>query len=573
MSNHTFNETTMKVGMILFGTVLCLGRCYAVDWDAGGGADQDWATPDNWSGDTVPTTGDDAYIGCDTLSVAAAKVTQAGAVSRNLYLGYNVDDMGTLTIEGEGELRPTTTYQSAYVGYSGAGTVNLMGGYLGSNGYLRLGTNEGAVGTVHHTGGTAYFRSIEVGSGTGTTGVYNLSAEGDIDVPYTLLVGKAGTGTFNQTGGTNVVGGYSGATIGQSSGGVGTVNHSAGTFQRWSFNIGADEGSSGTYNLTGSAVMHGVRAVTIGNSGTGVLNQSAGTTLSGGYYYGSFLNIGNGPGGEGTYDLGNADGTGTVAFTSALTMTIRGDATASGMFRGWSEDGSGNLFSCNGGVLTNNGQVIADGYGQDRALNLSAFDSVDNTIDNTSSNGWYAVNKGKLVLPGITVASGLSQHNWGEASEDTGVDLINSLRMEFTDVASGGPLAISLLAADRSDVPDTKAVFNAGPSIGIWDIADAGSFDFGDGFVDLTFRYNTSLFAMDNLYPLQLLHYLDGEWVDITAGYDDTHIWGNGIDRFSLFAVGYYVPEPTTLVLTLLGVVWLVCHRRRQNPHTCHVDA
>src|SRR5688500_12472425 len=31
-------------------------------WDGGGGADRDWSTPANWSGDAEPGTGDDAVI-------------------------------------------------------------------------------------------------------------------------------------------------------------------------------------------------------------------------------------------------------------------------------------------------------------------------------------------------------------------------------------------------------------------------------------------------------------------------------------------------------------------------------
>src|SRR5690606_26971678 len=112
--------------------------------------------------------------------------------------------------------------------------------------------------------------------------------------------------------------------------------------------------------------------------------------------------------GSGTFELGDADGTGIFRQKGGLEGTardilVREHPQSDGTFVGH----GGVEFT---GTLTNNGQVIADGYGTSRTLDLSHFSAIANTIENgvgVSNNkdlgGWYAVNKGKLVLPGIAV--------------------------------------------------------------------------------------------------------------------------------------------------------------------------
>ena len=52
--------------------------------------------------------------------------------------------------------------------------------------------------------------------------------------------------------------------------------------------------------------------------------------------------------------------------------------------QGWGSVGTG-------GTLVNNGRVIADGFEHLRALDLSGFSRVVNTIDNPpgGNNGWF----------------------------------------------------------------------------------------------------------------------------------------------------------------------------------------
>ena len=63
------------------------------------------------------------------------------------------------------------------------------------------------------------------------------------------------------------------------------------------------------------------------------------------------------------------------AAPGAVSMIVRNTSTAQGRVYGW-----GNVDL--GGMLEQNGEIIADGYGQSRDLNLSSFSQIDNTIDN-----------------------------------------------------------------------------------------------------------------------------------------------------------------------------------------------
>ena len=194
--------------------------------------------------------------------------------------------------------------------------------------------------------------------------------------------------------------------------------------------------------------------------------------------------------------------------------------TSYATLKGWGSVGlSGNL--------VNNGYMIADGYGQERSLDLSSFGNVFNTIDNDmydlsgnndayygkGETGWFAVNSANLVLPLITVNTGAGAYNWGESSGDTDIDLINSIRLDFANVTVGDSLAISLLADDRSEVSDS-----VGNILGIWKLA-APSLAFTT--VDITVRYDDVMAATQGIFEGNIkLFRRDGwraDWVDITA--------------------------------------------------------
>lgn len=226
----------------------------------------------------------------------------------------------------------------------------------------------------------------------------------------------------------------------------------------------------------------------------------------------------------------------------------------------WYESGAGSM-SGNGtvgltGWFVNNGKVIADGG----TLDLSSFSSVNTNyssdgstapkdIENSSDNGWYAINGGKLILPAVAVDSGSSSVNWGERQSDAVIDLINSVRVSFTD-SSAGQLDIALLARDRSEARGLNTV-------GVWDVNFTGTF----GSAQLQFRYDDADVARLGIDQSQLKVFKStaGGWQDITASVDTFNhiITSSSVSEFSIFAVGkrpsycgesgtYYLPYDLT---------------------------
>jgi hypothetical protein len=242
---------------------------------------------------------------------------------------------------------------------------------------------------------------------------------------------------------------------------------------------------------------------------------------------------------RGHLKLGNATGA-TGEVTGAGNMLIKNGAHASGI---GIVQGFGNINLT--GALTNNGKVIADGWGgantSDRTLAMKNFSSIATVeASQMTGAGWYAQNRGKLVLPDVNVTGGSSTVYFGEDAAGS-QKLVNSIKMDFTNV-NGGVLKVSLLSADNSESSGT------GNIIGLWDI-NAGNFDFGNGSVNLTIKYDAARLAELGLNEanLKLFQKVDCSWVDVTASVDTVNklICANGITSFLQFAVGTditYVP-------------------------------
>jgi RNA polymerase sigma factor (sigma-70 family) len=264
--------------------------------------------------------------------------------------------------------------------------------------------------------------------------------------------------------------------------------------------------------------------------------------------------------GEGLFLLGNADSTGQVTQTGdggGVDLTVGAIRSATGTLRGW---GTVALI----GRLANNGRVIADGYGQDRSLDLSSFSTVANDFSNRDTKGWYAVNHGRLDLPAIAVSQGTHTYTWGGSADDDHVSLVNSARLTFTDVQSDAVVKIALLALDRSDTPAFPAEHHL---VGVW------SFDQNNltaaGGLDLQVRYDDALAAQLGLDEnvLKLWKY-DGQWERLD--FDPTflrdplnhtlfvHTDPTGMTYFAVSA-----PEPGTLSLITGGLLLLSVRRRR----------
>ena len=250
-----------------------------------------------------------------------------------------------------------TSGTSAFIGKTGDGTLNIMGGSAVSNGYGRIGFTFGVTGLVTVSGAGSMWTSGyasyvgyggsgvlnitnggEVGNSTGHIG-YNSGSTGEVTVdgvgsnwtnPYSLYVGYGGSGVLNITGGGAVS--NSNGYIGYNSGSTGevTVDGSGSTWTNSaiievaSFNSGTLEISDGgkVSNTTGYIGRHS------GSTGEVTVDGTGSTwTNSSNFYVGLF--------GSGVLNI-----TGGGLVSVAETLTIDNDS-----------DGDGFINMATGGML------------------------------------------------------------------------------------------------------------------------------------------------------------------------------------------------------------------------------
>lgn len=289
-------------------------------------------------------------------------------------------------------------------------------------------------------------------------------------------------------------------------------------------------------------------------------------TQTGGTFEANRLSIGGR--GHGEYHL-NA---GTI---SASELIIRETINSFGKLRGHGYVNVGERF-------VQNGRVVADGKNQRRSLDLRHSPPVQNTIENKpdESNGWYAVDGGKLDLPPQHVSEDRT-YTFGESANDPTLDLVNSVRLTARNVSTPGDASISLLTLSTN--PDEFASLPAGWGVvGFWEF-DRGALD-ADAF-DFTVRYNhvaaDYLPGGDRL--LTFLTY-DGDWSALAFNLVDIDLKNRIIEGtltgdFSHFAVagpldlmsvfddhprprGGNVPEPAMAVVIVVFGLSLMRFRR-----------
>lgn len=241
-----------------------------------------------------------------------------------------------------------------------------------------------------------------------------------------------------------------------------------------------------------------------------------------------------------------------------------------------------------GGPLDASGQVIADGRGAERTLDLTLVEGILNGQDNPADgiNGWYAMRRGKLTLPQIAVQPAMASLTWGEDPSDPTLDLVNSVRLTFNQpLATAGTVQLSLLSPDRDDVPQLVS----GDSIlGLWSINAQG---IGLDDLGLIVRYDElQARAMGTGEGRLRLWGYDGDWKQLGDDFwldRDANLISARASGISLFAVTAgrpilisapgngpsgpsapppatgVVPEPSGLLL-LVGLSTLLLRRRRR---------
>jgi len=196
-----------------------------------------------------------------------------------------------------------------------------------------------------------------------------------------------------------------------------------------------------------------------GNYGTGrlIVNEGGAITNMHQLYLGA-----PGVGSDGTLELhggkvavkgSNTTGTQRIFIG---TEDSRGDETRGRIV------GHGTLSSCNGQSLRIRpyGQFIADGYGETHDLNLAEIRTVgakaDDNVNGCGTNGWFAVNKGRLIYPRTQncTASQTSHPTVGDYPNRGTPTMMNSLRYTLETCPTVQYFNFAeLYATDRDDIP------------------------------------------------------------------------------------------------------------------------
>ncbi len=353
-----------------------------VFWQLPAGQMGDWSVATNWGG-TVP----------------------------NGFLAGEITNGGTATI--------TSAVLSCYQAYVTNGGILMTGGSLNFTGVLYL-TASNSTTTFTQTGGVLSMPSSAAGVNVDTlangTSTYNLSNSGYVTGPE-LSLGFSGTGTCNQSGGTDAM---TGIIMGNESGGL------------------------GTYNLMGAGYIT-TNLITVGNTGhaSGNFVQSGGTTVVFNQpTIAGFLYLAAAPNGSGSYSLTSGllsapqefvGEVGSGAFTqSGGTNNIPAESIfTTQLMLGEVGGSTGSYVLSQSGVLTASGHEIIGGSGTGNFTQSGGINTLTGTNgtsqlilaqSTSSSTGTYTLSgTGQLTAP----SESIGQSGSGVFTQSGGSNTVN----------------------------------------------------------------------------------------------------------------------------------------------------
>jgi hypothetical protein len=335
-TNRMNFDNVVRIGQIY--TVVLISSALAAPTLGKNWADgtANWNVPANWNPAAVPTAG-------ETVNIAFTDGT-----ARTVTLNTNTPALALVSVDLTGAGTAAST-----LSIPGANTLTasamFVGGYNGS-------ANTAGRGAVIHSNGNVTMTTgsdLALAVGAGSTGTYTLSGVGGLFANQSEFIGYGGTGTFNQSAGTN------------------TINASS----VGSLDLGGLSTGNGTYNLSGTGVLNVTAQEHVGDQGTGSFIQTGGTnTISGTKPSDATpndLNIAYGATGIGTYSI--SGGTATVPGD----VYVGGSAAGVGGFGTLNVSGTGTMTIAGGLSVYHHLNSVANLSGgtlRVKALNLTAAD-------------------------------------------------------------------------------------------------------------------------------------------------------------------------------------------------------
>ena len=443
----------------------------------------------------------------------SAKITSTSA----FYLGYGTSAAGTMTMGGNSSFSNSGEFNLGYnAGVTGSLTLtNSATAEVGGKAYIGRGASATGNMTLADSAMVTFKNDLHVGYSTGSTGNISLTNSAVLDVEGQVFVGDNATasGNISLAGDSRMYATNVAMLVGYNAGATGTVTitENAQLHAPWLAIGQTDKPDTtgfiklydnamlvatniciprwggqgwGTLEVGGNSVVtnvhilrlayHAEQTTGVGRSGTlamrggsvfFTIDPANSNYVANGYYNPIALN------GYISTARGRIRGWGKIAFSDPRTyvteaVNTKGEASPSG--------------------IVHYGQVIADGEGEERDLDFGRFGAMNysNTQANPSgTNGWFAVNKGRLKLPRCLPRKEANFRCVGDHWEldySSGTSGANRLANTFTTVFTGAELNnfifAELYATDRDDIPAGLDGIGADKVISVW---RTGLFDDG----------------------------------------------------------------------------------------------
>ena len=448
------------------------------------------------------------HIGIGLGGTGTVEVVGGEFACENIFVG--VTSKASLLIKGG------TVASTVYCGWQGKahGTVEMSGGTLSYSPVI----GRDASGEFRFRGGASYIYDLRLGDMANGYGVLDVNSSTRFDVSSSFLCGYNGRGMATLHSGMQQV--Y--FKIGGNTNHVSEVTILDGATNRVGSSVNV-----GGYPMP--AMQDGAMVGTTEHAGCGILTLRGGTV----HFYGD---------------------------SSSVNFLIGRYADGWGCLRGYGKIAPKKSAETNVRMAGGNCVIRADGFGEERDLDLHEVVNITNYFGEVdvagSTNGWYAVNKGRVLYPRTWFGTAADARCFGDYPYSAKPRFVNSVRFSITGAANNNFFRGGLCATDRSDIPSGLP---PGDVIGVWNF---GLFNHVNdntkqsySTVSLTFRYDHTQARPDR--PLYLYRHNGTSWVRVgTAAPNDEHListasalspLSSGTMNVGFFAV--VVPKGGTMVL------------------------
>lgn len=523
----TFNAIC-RIGTACFGTVGLAGSSLATFNGVCAIGASTGSTGELRMSDSARAVANNEFNICSGQGVTGL-VSMAGSsvisnMSKAFVIGRFMNSFGKMEMKDTSRLVCPTTM---YLGHGEDGNSTGVRGELVmrddsevemTGEYLRLGTKPGATGVIDMRGFSVLAAENEFGVGrhTSSTGLVTVAENARLDCGSIYLADYS-SAFARMTVSDSAVVSCPVMTVGSGDGAVAELKLSGGSLlsvsNLWvAYNASA---STGTVEIADNAVVSN-DYINIGReseTSLGVLWMRGGSIIQSGLIVDSFvLNASR------TRPGAWIRGWGKIAFADPREQITD-----------W-EDISGRSRP-NG--LVHYGQIIADGEGEERDLDFSrfgAFSRKNTAANECGTNGWFAVNKGRLKLPRCLPRKTAEYKctgdcydlDYADGSDVNSTRLANTFTCTFAGAGLDNYVFSELYATDRSDIPAGLAsVTGSGSPVSVWRI---GLFSDGpevdeptspSAFTSADLRFRLPTDAVEGVYSVCVYHHdgtADGKW-------------------------------------------------------------